>query len=82
MINKKENWHAPYVQSACVPGHYLVTAEVGYDFGNLLTFVTVGLGIPVSGGTFKQRNKNFTLGFDLARYQSPCNFYKRSEEVL
>lgn len=67
MVNKKENWHIAYVQSACLPGHHLVTAEVGYDFGNLLcrpvievgmTFVAVGLGIPVSGGC--------SLGFDLA----------------
>lgn len=89
---KKENWHTACIQSACLPGHYLAAAEVGYAFANRLcrpvieigmTFVTVSLGIPVSDGcSFKQRNKNFILGFDLARCQPPCNFRKRNEEVL
>lgn len=65
------------MQSACWPGVCLVTAEMGYDSGNLLckpvieigmTLMTAVLNIPVSAGcSFKQRNKNFTLDLDLAR---------------
>lgn len=57
---------------------HLVTAETGYDSGNLLckpgieigmTLVIAVLNIPVSAGcSFKQRNKNFILDLDIATF--------------
>lgn len=56
----------------------MVTAETGYDSGNLLckpgieigmTLVIAVLNIPVSAGcSFKQRNKNFILDLDIATF--------------
>jgi len=89
MVNKKKreltySIHATHMSAWSLLGHCwgrLWLCRPVIEMG--MIFVTVGPGIPASGSCFfRQRKKNFTLGFDLDRYWPHCIFYKRNEEVL